>query len=129
MINENLWYAYSQVKLVFPTTSIKGDFVIITAWNPRSLRLSEDENRRNNRHLQQALIDYDLIEIIVGNDDFSWYEESFAVVMPVTKAVVLANQCAQNAFYYVQDGQLILQSCLDHQRLELGPLLSRIKSI
>ncbi|MBC3616746.1 DUF3293 domain-containing protein [Vibrio metschnikovii] len=128
MINENLWYAYTQVTLVFPTRSIEGNFAIITAWNPRSVCLSEDENRRNNRRLQQALIGYDLTDVIVGNDDFSWYEESFAVVMPLADAVVLAGQFAQNALYYVQDGQVILQSCLDHQRFNLGLLSSKITS-
>lgn len=122
MISKNLWHAYTQVRFKFAQSVIKGDFCVITAWNPRSIRLSKEQNQERNHQLQQWLTDYDWTYVRVASHDGHWYEESFAVNMSFNDALLLANRLSQNAIYQVKDGLVILRSCLDQQRLNLGAL-------
>ncbi len=126
MISENLWYAYTQVRFEFEQSVIKGDFCIITAWNPRSIRLSKEQNQERNHQLQQWLTDYDWMYVTVVSHDGHWYEESFAVNISFNDALLLANRLSQNAIYQIKDGLVILRSSLDQQRLNLGPLVDFI---
>ncbi|CFW05890.1 hypothetical protein VCHC46B1_3265 [Vibrio cholerae HC-46B1] len=42
--------------------------------------------------------------------------------MPLSEARKLAQIFAQNAIYFVQDGDLYLCSCVDESELHLGPM-------
>ncbi|MVE88105.1 DUF3293 domain-containing protein, partial [Vibrio cholerae] len=98
-IDASLWLAYQSVKFAFEKPVNWPFYCIITAWNPESIRLSDDENCVNNQRLQQCLIDYDWVKVRVGDAHFHWFEESFAVVMPLSEARKLAQRFAQNAIY------------------------------
>lgn len=127
MIDKKLWRAYAQIRFHFSALPSKAEFAVITAWNPRSLRLSDNENRQKNQHLQQYLIGYDWVEFLVGGEDFCWYEESFAVCMPLIEAKKLAMKFDQNAIYYVINDELTLHACVGEQRLHLGSLSEKRK--
>ncbi|WP_099611839.1 DUF3293 domain-containing protein [Vibrio fujianensis] len=122
MIDNKLWQAYTQVAFRFLSRPVKQEFAVITAWNPQSLRLSDNENRKNNQRLQHDLIGYDWVDVLVGDNGFSWYEESFAVCLPLAEAKKLAVKYAQNAIYYVVNDELTLHSCVSRQILCLGSL-------
>ncbi|EEY37739.1 hypothetical protein VII_001489 [Vibrio mimicus MB451] len=42
--------------------------------------------------------------------------------MPLSEARSLAQRFAQNAIYFVQEGELYLCSCIDDHELYLGPI-------
>ena len=127
MMDKMLWRAYSQVTFRFSALPTQEAFAVLTAWNPKSVRLSDNENRINNQRLQQALIGYDWVGLLVGDEDFCWYEESFAVCMLLVEAQNLARKFAQNAIYYVINDELTLHSCVDNQVLYLGSLSEKWK--
>ncbi|WP_158108088.1 DUF3293 domain-containing protein [Vibrio furnissii] len=126
-IDKKLWQAYSRVRFAFESPLRKRSFAIITAWNPKSQRLSNNENCVNNQRLQQKLMNYDWSEVVVGDDHFDWFEESFAVVMPLDTALQLARDFDQNAIYYVMNDELMLHSCIDGRAVSLGSLQEKIK--
>ncbi len=126
-IDKKLWQAYSHVRFAFESPLRKRSFAIITAWNPKSQRLSNNENCVNNQRLQQKLMNYDWSEVVVGDDHFDWFEESFAVVMPLDTALQLARDFDQNAIYYVMNDELMLHSCIDGRVVSLGSLQEKLK--
>ncbi|QSA18706.1 DUF3293 domain-containing protein [Vibrio furnissii] len=127
MIDKKLWQAYPNVRFAFKSPLRKRSFAIITAWNPKSQRLSNNENCVNNQRLQQKLMNYDWSEVVVGDDHFDWFEESFAVVMPLDTALQLARDFDQNAIYYVMNDELMLHSCIDDEVTSLGSLQEKLK--
>ncbi len=112
-INAKLWQAYSTVKFDLQHKIVCENYAIITAWNPKSVKLSKNENCVNNQHLQNRLSSYDWYLVRVGDPHFNWYEESFAVCMPLEAALKLGKTFNQNAIYYVSDNVLYLHSCVD----------------
>lgn len=93
-------------------------FAIITAWNPASVLLSDIDNYRRNKQLSDDLTSYDRAKVWVGNQDFSWKEESYAVALNLDVAIEIGKRYQQNAIYYVdkrnvEKKQLFLISCLD----------------
>lgn len=129
-INAKLWQAYSTVKFDLQHKITFENYAIITAWNPESAKLSQYENCVNNQHLQNELIGYDWYSVRVGDPDFNWFEESFAVNMPLDMALKLGNVFRQNAIYYVCNDMvcndmvcndiLYLHSCIGKQQECLG---------
>lgn len=125
-VNEHLWQAYSDPYFQFFHPWSCDAFAIITAWNPASVWLSEIDNAIRNKELARDLIPYNKAKAWVGNQDFSWKEESFAVALDLDKAIELGIRYQQNAIYYVVGEnvgkkQLFLISCLeDRTRLALG---------
>lgn len=127
MIEPRLWQTYQNVCFCFENENLFDSFAVITAWNPKSIRLSENENYVNNLRLQQAIANYDWNEVRVGDPGFDWFEDSFAVAMPLAAALRLAKEFGQNAIYYVTDGELWLHACASRQAYCLGPLRNKIK--
>ncbi len=121
-INANLWRSYSDVKFDFKYQITLKNYAIITAWNPKSEKLSHYENCVNNQRLQNELKGYDWSLVYVGDSNFDWYEESFAVAIPLELALHLGRLFQQNAIYYVSQNQLYLYSCIGHQYENLGDL-------
>ncbi|WP_165312195.1 DUF3293 domain-containing protein [Vibrio ziniensis] len=119
-INASLWQTYSNVKFDLQHKITFESYAIITAWNPESDKLSQYENCVNNQHLQNELISYDWYSVRVGDPDFYWFEESFAVNMPLEKALKLGRAYRQNAIYYVCNDILYLHSCKGEQQECLG---------
>lgn len=119
-INANLWQAYSNVKFDLQHKMAFENYAIITAWNPESDKLSEYENCVNNQRLQNELIGYDWCSVRVGDPEFYWFEQSFAVNMPLDKALALGRVYRQNAIYYVCNNMLYLHSCKGELRECLG---------
>ncbi|EKO3494479.1 DUF3293 domain-containing protein [Vibrio fluvialis] len=126
MIDAKLWQAYANVRFAFESPLRKRSFAIITAWNPKSQRLSNNENCVNNQRLQQSLINYDWSKVVVGDYNFDWYEESFAVSIPLDTALQMARDFGQNAIYYVIDDELMLHSCVDDEVTSLGSLQEKL---
>ncbi|MEL7292143.1 MAG: DUF3293 domain-containing protein [Pseudomonadota bacterium] len=118
-IDADLWRAYQQPFFRFITYPKAAQFAIITAWNPSSVRCSPAENDRNNQCLATDLVHTDYSCVLVGNQNFTWAEESFAAPISLEQAVELGLKYAQNAIYYIDGEQLLLLSCID----ETPPLL------
>ncbi|WP_348541610.1 DUF3293 domain-containing protein [Vibrio fluminensis] len=128
MIDAHFWQAYCDPYFKFENRIPTGDFVIITANNPASYRLEEQENLIRNKCLQCDLAPHILHNVLVGNEDFSWSEASFASSISVQLAIELAQKYQQNAIYFVQDEQLKLLSCLpDRTIINLGKWGHRIR--
>ncbi|OLQ85635.1 hypothetical protein BIY22_14115 [Vibrio panuliri] len=128
MIDAHFWKAYCDPYFKFENTIPTGDFVIVTANNPESQRLPDQENLIRNRCLQCDLALHNFAIVVVGNVDFSWCEEIFASPIPINLAIELGQKYQQNAIYFVQDDQLYLLSCLpDRTKINLGEWRHRIK--
>ena len=96
------------------------DFVVVTAWNPRSIPQWNWDNVENNQRLLAEINHTDCYRVSVGNTDFSWWEESYAVDIPLSDALAIGNSFDQNAIYCVEDENLFLVLCLNGQRIHLG---------
>ncbi|MGD8112073.1 DUF3293 domain-containing protein [Vibrio sp. TRT 17S01] len=128
MIDAQLWQAYCDPYFRFERSVKFAEFAIITAWNPNSKWRSEKENCLNNQLLLQDINHNQYIEVVVGDEQFSWSEASFAVEMSRSEAICLARRYQQNAIYYVQREALWLLSCLsDRTELELGSWKQRLR--
>ncbi|MCF4173986.1 DUF3293 domain-containing protein [Vibrio sp. McD22-P3] len=114
-IDAHLWRAYSEIRIEFITEWDCKNYVIITAWNPQSRKLSNELNCIKNLDLEQRLKIYDYQNVKVGNPSFSWVEDSFAVEMTLTQGCELAQKYQQNAIYWVENGVLFLVSCDESQ--------------
>ena len=120
-IDAHFWRAYQQPYFRFEALPLAKQFAIITAWNPGSEWRTQAENDSNNRHLAVDLVHTGYSRVLVGNQNFSWAEESFAAPMTPIRAVELGRKFAQNAIYFIENEQLFLLSCIDDMpRLPLG---------
>ena len=122
-IDAYLWRAYSNVRLKFLAAWECQRYVIITACNPRSSQVSREINCIKNLQLERDVARFSYQYVKVGDPDFDWVEDSFAVEMPLTQGCDLAQVYEQNAIYFVENGVLFLVSCDQPQRqTNLGPL-------
>lgn len=129
IIDAQLWQAYCQPYFRLEHDIDYDNFAIITAWNPGSVSLPAQQNHRNNRYLAAEIGHTCCVLLDVGNRDFSWYEESFAVAISQSRALELGRKYDQNAIYYVQGEELYLLSCLEKQQAKvlLGDWRSRCR--
>ncbi|MFB9217696.1 DUF3293 domain-containing protein [Vibrio sinaloensis] len=112
MIDAQLWGEYLDPYFRFEQRPNVGSFAIVTAWNPASIWLSQEENRRNNQQLRQEIGHTYCVDVLVGNESFSWAEASFAISVNVQRGIELGRKFSQNAIYYVENDCLTLHSCL-----------------
>ncbi|WP_038174216.1 MULTISPECIES: DUF3293 domain-containing protein [Vibrio] len=120
-IDAHFWRAYQQPYFRFEALPVAKQFAIITAWNPGSEWQTQAENDSNNHHLAVDLVHTGYSRVLVGNQNFSWAEESFAAPITQEKAMELGRKFAQNAIYFIEEEQLFLLSCIDDMtRLPLG---------
>ena len=125
-IDDEIWLAYCEPYFQFQAQYDRAQFAVITAWNPGSKPLSDKDNNQRNLNLFEDLAHCYSQKVWVGNQDFSWKEESFAVAITKELAVRLGKKYQQNAVYFVEKDRLFLLSCLnDATELELGSLRSR----
>lgn len=119
----SLWQSYKEtiVEIVLKEKSLsdrqlyeiwKTDFYMITAANPFSKLLTDDENRIRNQELHSLLIkDYQEILTGIGKDSTStWAEEGWVVRGgEEEKLILLAKKYEQNAiFKFTQEGREII---------------------
>ncbi|MDA0119101.1 DUF3293 domain-containing protein [Vibrio sp. T11.5] len=128
MIDAQIWQAYSDPYFKFTHSPNCHRFAIITAWNPASQWQSKQQNEGNNRHLAQEFSHTYFVEVLVGDESFGWAEESFAVDIDESQALLLGRKYQQNAIYYVDGNELFLLSCLaDGMKVGLGEWKYRCK--
>jgi hypothetical protein len=123
-IDAQLWSAYSSIAIRFLSDWECGRYAIITACNPRSRKLSDQENCIKNRELQRNLAHFHYASVNVGDPSFEWVEASFAVDISLSQACELAQKYEQNAIYWVENGVLSLVSCDEDQTKKNLGLLS-----
>ena len=131
--NFALWQCYQDIKIRFQNRAslavsqkLGDEYLIITACNPKSFPLSDQQNRlqtqKMRRYLKTKQIKF--CEIHVGNVDFSWSEHSFAMKLSLNRGVNLARIYRQNAIYCVRNGTLWLLPVLlnEYKSENLGPV-------
>ncbi len=126
-IDAILWYSYSNSFFRFESEWNVLSYVVITAWNPHSHLRSKEDNCITNQELEKYLQHTNYQPVTVGDRDFKWYEESFAVEISIDDAISLANEFQQNAIYYVTRGELYLIACADPDRKHyVGEISNRL---
>jgi hypothetical protein len=125
VVGSYLWQIYCDPYFDFHAQLSSDHYAIITGWNRYGEKQSHQDNQLQNERLYKDLPLADIAVVYVGNQDFSWYEESYAVGVSKCKARTLATEFAQNAFYYVSHGELTLLSCLDDNEYVIGPIKGR----
>ena len=121
--DDSLWQSYKEtiVEIVLQEKSLsdrqlyeiwRTDFYMITAANPFSKLLTDDENRIRNQELHLMLIkDYQEILTGIGKDSTgTWAEEGWVVRGgEEEKLISLAKKYEQNAiFKFTQEGREII---------------------
>ncbi|RIH84504.1 DUF3293 domain-containing protein [Calidithermus roseus] len=89
-------------------------FAIITAHNPGSQRLSDGENARRHRELEQVLREggYELAPGVGCSPDGEWREEGFTVFgVGLEEALAVGRRFGQNAIVYGQGERVALAWC------------------
>ncbi|CAM2947169.1 DUF3293 domain-containing protein [Vibrio mytili] len=126
-IEPELWNAYSQSFFRFGSKWDAPRYVVITAWNPYSKLRSKEENIISNQALEKRLTHKKYVPVTVGDSDFEWKEESFAVETSLASATSLAKAFHQYAIYYVENGTLYLVACSDPDRKHrIGEITERL---
>ncbi|WP_226978288.1 DUF3293 domain-containing protein [Vibrio navarrensis] len=127
-VDAQLWHAYSHSFFAFTQSWTEDNYAIITAWNPGSVLLSNERNCINNQRLKERLMGMDYCPVLVGNQDFTWSEASFAVKVDMRLALDIAKEFQQNAIYYIENKELFLVSCFaDETKQSLGSIASRLR--
>ena len=91
-------------------------FTLVTAQNPQSTPLSDEENRERNERLEQHLLEkgYDYGPSLGKSTDGSWEEEGFTVFdLSLGDALELGQQFGQHAIVYGEVKRVALAWCED----------------
>lgn len=129
MIDKKLWDAYCDPYFRFSTLPSFESYAVVTAWNPRSIRASDQDNLIENDRLEGELLSCRWVNVCVGDVLFSWSEESFACELDRQTAVELGRKYHQNAIYFVEKGQIFLLSCLkDETEILIGSMEQRCQN-
>ncbi|MCK6262423.1 DUF3293 domain-containing protein [Vibrio sp. ZSDE26] len=124
-IDAYLWSLYQDPYFIFSNEPYSKRYAIITGWNRFGKKQSHQDNLLQNEQLLASLPNVEVVGVLVGNDDFSWYEESYAIAIEKDSARELAKKYAQNAIYFVEKGELTLLSCLDERETPIGQIKAR----
>ncbi len=79
----------------------------VTAWNPRSERLSDEENCRRARNLAAAVaaLNRQALPVVTAADDPSWVEHGLLILgVSESEARALGERFAQHAIVMVERG-------------------------
>lgn len=122
---------YTQVRFELSTQDYQCwrhlSFVIVTAWNPGSLHLSQQENGKRNAALETDLESVFSHKLLVGNENLSWSEWSYLVRLDIKDGLKLAKKYQQKAIYWVENEQVFLVYCQDKQPIAIGHLGSFLR--
>ena len=91
-------------------------FTLVTAQNPQSTPLSDEENRERNERLERWLLakGYDYGPSLGKSTDGSWEEEGFTVFdLLLEDALRLGRQFGQHAVVYGEGNRVALAWCED----------------
>lgn len=118
-----LWNIYKNIKFRWTAEKLAADrFVIVTAFNPKSVKLCSKRNKIRHQklvgYLTERRLKFALIEC--GNVNFSYSELSVAIQLEekqfdLKNAINLSSRFGQNAIYMVAKNQLYLQPVLLRQ--------------
>ncbi|MFN3267185.1 MAG: DUF3293 domain-containing protein [Deinococcales bacterium] len=103
-------------------------FAFISAQNPRSTPLSEDENLARNAMLATVLIakGWEYGSSFGHNTDLSWSEAGFVVWdVDLAEIAQVAKDFEQNAILYGQDEKIALHWCFSRVTEWFYPVVSR----
>lgn len=125
-IDSTLKQAY--VETFFYIDQIIGfsSFCVITACNPRSIILSDEENLRRNSQLESLLQLNKTLHLLAGDINLEWSEASYAVEISLQNGLDLAKAFDQNAIYYVESGELYL-AFVTGEIEKIGKFESKVK--
>ena len=91
-------------------------FTLVTAQNPQSTPLSDEENRGRNERLEQHLLKqgYDFGPSLGKSTDGNWEEAGFTIFdLSLEDALVLGSQFGQHAVVYGKGERVALAWCED----------------
>lgn len=89
-------------------------FAVVTAHNPGSQRLSDEENARRHRELERVLCEggYELAPSVGRSLEGDWSEEGFTVFgIGLEEALAIGRRFGQNAIVYGQGERVALAWC------------------
>lgn len=109
--NDNFMELYSSTKFVLiEEFSLPRAFAILTAHNPEGIICNVNLNNFYDADLRESLITHGEVQyfhpVIGCSPDMSHQEESYAIETPKNRAYEIAEKFNQNAFFWVDKGQL-----------------------
>ncbi|MCG7587729.1 DUF3293 domain-containing protein [Photobacterium sp. OFAV2-7] len=112
--NISLWCSYQAILFKAEQHPVYPRFAILTAFNPRSIVLNNPDNLKRNELLKIELLSMTngVQRVTTSAPDGSWQEIGFAADITVAEARQLACRWQQNAFYWVELGELRLVPAL-----------------
>ncbi|GAL10645.1 hypothetical protein JCM19233_1622 [Vibrio astriarenae] len=63
-----------------------------------------------------------MFKLLVGNENFDWFEESYWVDISLKGGLTLAEKYQQNAIYWVDKKQVFLVYSVDKQLIYIGEI-------
>lgn len=117
--------AYQNVRFrtELPKAGVPSRFAIITAWNPDGQDVSEKENATATERLRSDLVKggHFFFPVTGGSPDFSHAEAGFGVLLPsLEEAVQWGQRFRQEAVFWVEEGRVLVVSCLNGDAVGLG---------
>ncbi|WEM41908.1 DUF3293 domain-containing protein [Photobacterium sp. DA100] len=107
---KSLWCSYQSIIFNLKQHPVYPCFAILTAFNPRSIVLSNKENLSRHHQLELVLKSQyqGVLPISCSAVDGQWQELGFVVPMPLAQACREAARWGQNAIYWVEGNDLFL---------------------
>ncbi|WP_161569593.1 DUF3293 domain-containing protein [Veronia nyctiphanis] len=126
-----LWKHYQTPCFDVPTSIDFSSFGIITASNPESIAHTDAQNNERNAQLEHYISEcgWEYVSLTAGSPDMLWQESSFAVKANRSDLFAVSETWQQNAFYWVNNKNLILVPVLlapHFQPVNLGHFDNRL---
>ncbi|PSW19012.1 DUF3293 domain-containing protein [Photobacterium sanctipauli] len=120
----SLWCSYQSVVFNLKQHPVYPCFAILTAFNPRSIVISHQVNKKRHHMLVNELstLTLQLRPISCSAIDGDWQELGVMAGLPLASAINLARRWGQNAIYWVEGNDLYLVPVLlqGHEIQRLG---------
>ncbi len=112
-----------------PATGWPADFHIITAFNPKTLLLEQEDDAADTHLRTQLELDQIAHFRITGcSADLAHQEASWAIIgISLGRAIEIGRQYGQNAIFEVRDGEVFVVSCETLERQPIGQFQERLK--
>ncbi|MGF1699719.1 DUF3293 domain-containing protein [Photobacterium makurazakiensis] len=104
------WCNYQSIVFNLKQHPVYPCFAILTAFNPRSIVISDSQNNVRHQRLISELraVTQQLLPIICSDPSGQWQEQGVMIGIPLDVAKNYAAQWGQNAIYWVEGGSLFL---------------------
>ena len=107
----------------------RAEIFVITAWNPHSQPLDDNENRIRQAALESELAPLELWPAVGLDPDSEYREEGVAVSgLSEMEAITLGARYDQNAIFAWSPAAWPILSCLDKRREDSGWLLDELSN-